>query len=89
MCVILKFECFTVSEGKGKEDRLPITGSACVGYFISPGIDTRLLKGLTAFSVSSETHIVKSGVDGMANSFEVAPVGMEPVSSRSSVLCSY
>ena len=35
-----------------------------VGYFISPGIDTRL-KGPTAFSVSSERHWQR-GVNGIA-----------------------
>ena len=38
------------------------TFTPCVGYFTSPGIDTRY-KGPTVFSVSSERH--KDSVEGI------------------------
>ena len=45
-------------------NNLSTTFTPCMGYFTSPGIDTRW-KGPTGFSVSSERHW-QSGVNGIA-----------------------
>ena len=59
------------------------TFTPCVGYFTSPGIDTRQ-KGPPAFSVSSERHRQMWG-ERNCLSFETAVGGVEPPSSRSTV----
>ena len=59
------------------------TFTPCVGFFISPGLDTRR-KGPPAFSVSSERHKQMWG-ELNCLTFEMAVGGIEPPSPRLTV----
>ena len=72
-----------LSFSRMNESTICYTFTPCVGYYISPGIDTRQ-KGPPAFSVSSERHRQLRN----CLSFEMVAGWIEPPSPRLTVWCS-